>query len=89
MVDRQLEWQVKNQNYMLGIPDQNRDDVAEGIENMHGDIVQMDRANPAMDPDRQENTNTNPSFLSDSITGIRCYICIVTYLKGIKRLSLN
>ena len=69
MVDRQLEWQVKNQNYMLGIPDQNRDYGAEGIENIHGDIEQMDRANPAMDPERQENTNTNPTFLSDSITG--------------------
>ena len=69
MVDRQLEWQSKNQNYMLGIPDNNREDEVEGIENEHGDIEQLDRANPAMDPDRQEDTNTNPSFLSSSVTG--------------------
>ena len=67
-VDRSLSWQAKNQNYMLGIDNQNRTGV-EGIENDHGEIEQMDEANPAMDPTRQEDTNTNPSFLSSSVTG--------------------
>jgi hypothetical protein len=55
-------------DYMLGIQDQNRNGI-EGIINENGEIEQMDAANPAMDHDRQEFTNTNASFLSSSVTG--------------------
>lgn len=69
IIDSRLAWQRANQNYMIGAVPRNADHVdAEGAENDDGEVTSFVN-NPAIDRDRVEDSNTNPTYLSESVTG--------------------
>jgi hypothetical protein len=67
-VDRQLQWQRNNQNYILGRPSNQVNELSEHV-NEFGDTVQFTNQRSVVDQDREDNRSINATYLSESITG--------------------
>jgi hypothetical protein len=67
-VDRQLQWQRNNQNYILGRPSNQANEVSEHV-NEFGDTMQFTNQRDVVDQDREDNRSINATYLSESITG--------------------